>query len=364
MTSAVDSSKPPGQKAGLRRFILPAAFVGILFGTLWSRQQPANDSKPTAEPTGSGVVLGGEALGTTWSVKSPEAVADLPGVVKALDEVLADVDASMSTWRSDSELSQFNRSGTAPISVSAHLLEVLIASEAISIASNGAFDVTVGPLVAAWGFGANKEDGPPSEKTLASLLERVGYKLLSISAETGTVTRLRTDVSADLSAIAKGHAVDRLAGVLAGAGLDNWMVEVGGEVRVSGKNADGRSWRLGIEKPVPGGRVVAYAVELTSGALATSGDYRQFRMVDGQMVSHTIDPRTGKPVTHGPASASVIAKDCMTADAWATAMMVLGPKGLELATAQGLAVLMLERRPDGTLEEHMNDAFRSYLVPR
>lgn len=363
MTSAAKQPPPTGSGRSPRQFIFPALFVTTLFVTLWMRHEPDSSVSAPGEAE-EAWLLQGEALGTTWSAKGADPLPDKATLTTALEAALNDVDASMSTWRKDSELSQFNNAGSQTIPVSKPLLSVLEAAEQVSKNTNGAFDVTVGPLVAAWGFGAEKSDVSPDAETLKTLRERVGYKLLSIDSAVSTVTRGRDDVSVDLSAIAKGYAVDRMGAVLRDAGLKNWMVEVGGEVLVSGQNVEGQPWRLGIEKPDIGGRSVAVAVELTNGALATSGDYRQFRTIDGKVVSHTIDPRTGAPVDHGPASVSVIASDCMTADAWATALMVLGPDGISLATEQGLGVLILERQPDQTIVQHMNPAFRSRLLSK
>ena len=367
MTS--EASQPPQPESdpdsglGLRRFILPAIFVAALFTTLWLRDVPNTSSSDAVSKTHAWS-LSGDALGTTWSAKGLGGTPNTVELRQALERVLDGVDASMSTWRKDSELSRLNRSGATPVSVSEELLSVLTAAERVSIATNGAFDVTVGPLVAAWGFGANKTDVPPDAGALTRLRARVGYELLSIDAAKSTVTRAREDVSIDLSAIAKGYAVDRMGEVLQAAGLKHWMVEVGGEVLVSGLNAESQPWKLGVEEPTADGRSVALAVELTDGALATSGDYRQFRLVDGKMVSHTIDPRTGAPVSHGPASVSVIADDCMAADAWATALMVLGPEGLPLATDLGLGVLILERQTDKSVKQYMNAAFRARLLDK
>ena len=353
----------PGSGVGLRRFFFPALFVAALFSTLWLRGAPISSSNDVVSESNEWS-LGGHALGTTWSVKGWGGIPNTVELRQALEKVLDGVDASMSTWRKDSELSRMNRSGLTPVPVSKQLLSVLTAAEQVSKATNGAFDVTVGPLVAAWGFGAKRTEVPPDAAELAPLRARVGYTLLSIDATKSTVTRARDDVSIDLSAIAKGYAVDRMGDVLRAAGLTHWMVEVGGEVLVAGLNAESQSWKLGIEEPTAGGRSVALAIALTDGALATSGDYRQFRLVDGKMVSHTIDPRTGAPVSHGPASVSVIANDCMSADAWATALMVLGPEGLPLATDMGLGVLILERQPDKSIKQHMNAAFRARLLAK
>lgn len=365
MTSEANQPRP-SDNPGVRRFIFPAIFVAALFVALWMRSgDEASSSSSTSSSSSSAEwTLRGEAFGTSWMVRGADPLEGADALKRKLDASLEAVDASMSTWRKDSELSKLNAGPRGPVTVSPGLMTVLAAAEDVSVATSGAFDVTVGPLVAAWGFGAGKSDSPPSAEALGALRERVGYQKLTLDRSGRTVERAREDVSADLSAIAKGYAVDQMAEVLQAAGLSNWMVEVGGEMRVSGLGSKGKPWRLGIEKPTPEGRAVAFAIDVGDAALATSGDYRQFRRVDGRVVSHTIDPRTGAPVDHGPASVSVVAPTCMEADAWATALMVLGPKGLPLATERGLAALILERTPDGAIEEHMNPAFESIRVKR
>jgi thiamine biosynthesis lipoprotein len=303
------------------------------------------------------VQLAGATMGTTWSVTLN--ASDLPtearvAAANAIEAALADVDARMSTWREDSELSRFNGApSTDPVAMSPESLEVFALAADVSQRSGGAFDVTVRPLVAAWGFGAGAR--PPGEEPsaaeLAALGERVGYALLVVDREAGTLQKLRPDVEADLSAIAKGYAVDQVAAALEGLGHDDYLVEVGGELRVRGERPAGGPWRLAIERPDPDGRAIHAVLLLDAGALATSGDYRSFWENGGQRRAHIIDPRTGRPSTHGLASVSVVHPDAVSADAWATALSVLGPEeGLALARAEGLAAYFIARSADGSLE--------------
>ncbi|MDP7112838.1 MAG: FAD:protein FMN transferase, partial [Myxococcota bacterium] len=165
-------------------------------------------------------------------------------------------------------------------------------------------------------------------------------------------------VQIDLSAIAKGYGVDRVTGAIEGQGHDRYLVEVGGEVRVRGRNAAGVPWRIGIERPVDEGRDVFRALSLIDAAMATSGDYRSFYELAGRRVSHTIDPRTARPVEHGLASVTVVHDRCAEADGWATALMVLGPdEGPEIAEREGLAALFLTRNDDGSFDERETSRF-------
>jgi thiamine biosynthesis lipoprotein len=203
----------------------------------------------------------------------------------------------------------------------------------------------VAPLVNAWGFGPEGEvEKAPSEKELAALGERVGYRLIELDRETLSARKLRPDVVCDVSAMAAGYAVDRIAEVLTALGYDNFMIEVTREVRTEGHNAEGRPWQIAIERPVAAEREIERILPVSALALATSGDYRKYREKDGVRLSHIIDPGTRKPVMHKLASVSVFHRECATADGYATALMVLGPdRGFELAVQEGLAALFVIR---------------------
>ena len=309
-------------------------------------------------------VLRGEAMGTTWSVTldaSGRSREDLDRAREAIEAELAQVSRLMSTWDADSELSQFNRHASLdPFPLSRETLQVLRVARAVSDRTGGAFDVTVGPLVAAWGFGAGaRAPGPgPEPAELAALRRRVGYALVELDPAAGTARKQRPDVECDLSAIAKGFGVDRVALTLQGLGWGDWFVEVGGEVRARGARPEGGAWRVGIERPDESGRAVHAALELAAGALATSGDYRSFYVEDGERRSHVIDPRTGRPVTHALASVSVLHADAVHADAWATALTVLGPdEGFAIAEAEALAAYFIVRAEGGAFETRATSAF-------
>jgi thiamine biosynthesis lipoprotein len=294
-------------------------------------------------------------MGTRYTVKvvPPETATLTPEQLETeISAELDDVNASMSTWLDDSEISRFNRHGDEPFAAGDELMTVMLEAERVSVLSGGAFDITVGPLVDAWGFGPTEVAGPPTTDTIDALLQATGFELLEIDPTDMTLEKLRPTLRCDLSAIAKGYGVDRVAGRLLELGLTDFMVEIGGEVRAAGRNPDGELWRIGIERPELTRGNLWGSVELDNAAMATSGDYRNFYLRDGVRVSHTLDPRIGRPITHDLASVSVIHSSCMTADAFATAINVLGPvEGRALVEREGLAALFLIRRPDGGFDE-------------
>ncbi|NNL86451.1 MAG: FAD:protein FMN transferase, partial [Myxococcales bacterium] len=274
-------------------------------------------------------------------------------------------DAAMSTWRDDSELSRFNASrNTDPFHLSAATFRVFAAAEEISEASAGAFDVTVGPLVEAWGFGPSGTPGrPPEPSVLAALRRRVGYRKLELDISTRTIRKQVADIACDLSALAKGFAVDEVARGLVELGYEAFLVEIGGELRAQGVHEDGRDWRVAIETPDAEGFSIHRVVVLRDLSMATSGDYRNFYESDGTRYSHTIDPRTGAPVTHALASVTVLHPEAMRADAWATALSVLGPEeGYDLAQQRGLAAYVISRLGRGS-EERFEARFTAAFGP-
>lgn len=243
------------------------------------------------------------------------------------DEIMAkmvEFDLSLSTYKPQSVISKVNNNDSTVV-LDEYFLEVMNRAEEISKATNGAFDMTVAPLVNAWGFGfKNKLD--PEMIPVDSLLEVVGYT--KVKLEGGKVLKSDPRIMFDASAIAKGYGVDVVADFLESKEINNYMVEIGGEIRAKGKNNKGRIWRVGIDKPIDdpstASREIQDVIQLEDAALATSGNYRQFYIKDGKKYAHTIDPRLGYPVQHRVLSATVIAPDCMSADAYATSFMVMG----------------------------------------
>ena len=297
----------------------------------------------------------------------PEPRLDQAAVEAEVQGVLERIEDRMSHYRPESELSRFNRADTTePQPMSRETLGVVADALSVSRASGGGFDVTVGPLVDAWGFGSpGRAPEAPDQASLAALRARVGADLLEVDLVASTLRKRRVNVTVDLSAIAKGYAVDAVATLLAERGFGDYLVEIGGELRAGGTNELGEPWRVAIERPAPGLATAQRIVPLTDAALATSGDYRNFYDLDGARVSHTIDPRTGRPVTHGLRAVSVIAERCSLADARSTALNVLGPEeGYALAVAQDWAALFVTDDGTGRLVERETAAFTAALRAR
>jgi len=308
--------------------------------------------------------LSGQSMGTSWHVTvvpgaATPSAADLQ---QGIEAELEAVNRSMSTYREDSEISRFNATGIDQwFELSPELYTVLSAAMAIGWQSDGAYDVTVGPLVDLWGFGP---PGPvaaaPSDDAVTAVLERVGQDHLRLDGEAQRLLK-RRPLSLDLSSIAKGYGVDRVAQWLGSQGVERYLVEVGGEMRLAGLSARGDPWRIAIERPESGDRAVEQAIRLTDAGVATSGDYRNFFEVEGKRYSHSIDPRRGYPVAHDLVSVTVVHPSAMMADGWATALVVLGyEKAMAVAQEQGLAVYFIRRQDDAFVESH-TPAFAPYL---
>lgn len=304
----------------------------------------------------------GPTMGTSFSVKWVSSDASVDAALPAqIDQLLVDINHSMSTYQDDSELSRINQMPAGEsVMLSKGLTQVLKQALEISHSSGGAFDVTVGPLVNLWGFGP---DGriirAPADADIQALRQRVGYHYINLSGQ--QLTRER-NVYIDLSAIAKGYGVDKVAELLETAGITAYLVEIGGELRARGTKPDGSHWKIAIEAPVSGERQVQRIIKVNNIGIATSGDYRNYFEEDGIRFSHTINPVTGKPINHKLASVTVLAKDCATADALATAMMVLGPDKAEAyAEEQGVEALMIIKSDEGFVEI-MTPGFANYLV--
>jgi FAD:protein FMN transferase len=329
------------EEVQLRRFILPGLFVLALFIALWVRR-PAPEA-PRWQ-------IDGDAFGTTYSVQLvPEAkAADKAAIQAALGAQVDRINAQMSTYHADSELSKLNRNeDLQATAISAPL--ALVLQEAIRVyeRSGGAFDVTIGPLVNAWGFGPELVT-PPSTEDLADARSRIGTDKLTLDRQANTLTRAQAGLYIDLSAIAKGYAVDAMGEAIEHAGHRRYLVEIGGEVRARGMNPRGQPWSVGIEAPDGGAQDVFEQLALRDTSIATSGNYRNVRTVDGKTITHILDARTGEPVSHGLGSVSVLHPSCMTADAFATALYVLGTQeGHALAERDGIAALFLSPGIDG-----------------
>ncbi len=303
-------------------------------------------------------------MGTYYRVTSLCPATDAASLQRQVEAELARVNGQMSTYQPDSELMRFNAGVPGVwVAISSELLAVLTAAREVSERSDGAFDVTVSGLVALWGFGPEgRISEPPSEAAIQAALANTGFEGLELDLA-GQRARRQMGLIVDLSAIAKGHGVDRLGELLRGQGCEHYLVDIGGEVLARGLNPSGRAWRIGVEVPDPE-RIgsVQRILELDGVAVATSGDYRNFLDLAGERISHTIDPRTGHPVQHALASVTVVHPSAMLADGLATALNVLGPdEGFALAEAEGLAALFLIRRPNG-FEERYTSAMQKHLA--
>jgi thiamine biosynthesis lipoprotein len=304
-----------------------------------------------AAATGPVLHLAGETMGTTWSVQvaRPASHLDSRTLRHELATVVADVDQRMSTYRPDSEISRFNARRTrAWIPVSRDTRRVVAEALRVSRLSAGAFDPTVAPLLDLWGFGAAGGAGDlPRPATLRATRARVGWRALDVAEGVVALRKRRPDLEIDLSAIAKGFGIDAMAEHLERRGVTDYLIEIGGELRGRGRGRHGTGWTVGIELPHDASAVAA-VVRLERAAVATSGDYRKGAEVGGVRRPHVLDPRTGSPVRHALASATVVARTAMRADALATALLVLGPDdGWELARRERLAALLVIRTSDG-----------------
>ncbi len=316
--------------------------------------------------------LAGRSMGTTWQVivvsgQDPGVLRD--GIQARLDEVVR----QMSTWEDDSDISRFNAAapGTRQV-LPPGFFNVLQAALSLADATHGAYDPTVGPLVNLWGFGPDgQRREAPDDRHIETLRARTGWQRLAVDPA-DRVAIQPGGLYLDLSSIAKGHAVDQVAAYLDAQGSSAYLVEVGGELRARGRKPDGQPWRVAVEQPAPqdqarhdgdwdGPRLSGIVVALDALSMATSGDYRHFFKEDGHRYSHTIDPRSGRPVTHALASVTVLHPECMQADALATAMSVLGPEaGWRYATEHDLAVLFFVHDDEG-FTQRMTPAFEARL---
>ncbi len=357
MILAAKPALNPSRASTTRRSIsVSALFVSVwlAFAVVSVEHAVGQESDAIASgPESPIVTFRGQTMGTTYMVKLYDPPkAWLESAAMEVDAELRRVNDQMSTYLESSEISRFNRSeSTDWFDVSSETAQVVAYSLEVSRKTKGAFDVTVGPLVNLWSFGPEKRTWSlPDDADIAARLQSVGYEQISSRLDPPAIRKSNPKTQIDLSAIAKGHGVDRITELANDRGAANVFVEIGGEVRVTGdKNGD--AWVVGIQKPDSENNSLLVRHPLRDEAMATSGDYRNRFEVDGQFYSHTIDPRSGRPITHGLASVTVVANDCMTADAWATAIDVLGPDaGFAAAKENGLDVLMAARR-----QSHGND---------
>ena len=317
--------------------------------------------------------LTGRTMGTDYVVVLAGGGACNGTLAQPIEAELQRVDTQMSTWRPDSEISRFNAAAAGEwFGVSTEISQIVLLSQSLAETSAGAFDITVGPLVDLWGFGPSESGRVPAASEIEAAASTVGHNLLKARQDPPALRKREDGLRLDLSAIAKGHGVDRLAALLDDNACSDYLIEIGGEVRLRGANRGGGPWRIGIEAPfrvgdarkVGGEQLAGNTVRilrLTDIAVATSGDYRNLRRVDDGGFSHTIDPRTGHPVTHAMASVTVVAETAAMADGLATLINVLGPDdGLAYAEQEDIAALALVRT-DAGVEQRYTAAMREFL---
>jgi thiamine biosynthesis lipoprotein len=331
-----------------------ALLLGLLAVLVCSACQPKKELR-----------LSGKTMGTTYHIK---VVAGLftsgTDLQRQIDKRLADINRSMSTYDPESEISRFNaiRSTSDVFTPSDDFLNVMRVAAELHRLTEGAWDGTLDPLITLWGFGRKGTvDRIPEDDAIQGALAHVGFDRIRVDFSSGTLRKTDPAVTLDLASIAKGYGVDEIARLLGGQEFSHFLVEIGGEVYARGRRKDGKPWRVGINRPESGAAFndVYRAVSLADRAMATSGDYRIFFRVGGRSYAHILDPRTGRPVTDGVVSATVVAANCTVADGLATALMVLGPeKGVALVDRlASVECLIVVRQPDGILTDYPSGGF-------
>ncbi len=303
--------------------------------------------------------ISGQTMGSYYAIviDSPGA-ADGDQIQAEVEKRLAEITQQMSNWDDESEISRFNRSTSVDwIPVGKDFATVVTEAKRLHTATEGAIDITVTPLIDAWGFGKTKQRVIPTDAQIQEALKRVSMRHVDVRMEPPAIRKSLPQVMLNVSSLAPGYATDEVCGILNARGLKSHVVDVGGENRAGLAKANGDAWRLGVESPLTGMHKI---VELTDQAIATSGDYRNFFVFQGKKYAHILDPKTGRPVENPPASVSVIHKSCMTADGLATAMMVLGAKdGMKVAQQSGVDVMFLDVDANGMLVEKSSGVFQA-----
>ena len=318
---------------------------------------------PSKDPSKKEVLLQGRTMGTTYNIKIvvKDDSIQIDQLQSDIDSILKQINQEMSTYIPTSELSLFNQNtSTEPVEISTGLQRVIKESIRIGKISQGKLDVTVGPLVNLWGFGPeHRPDNVPSDELLASTKAKIGLRYLSLNDN--KLTKAIPELYVDLSTTAKGYGVDVVAELIEQRGINNYLVEIGGEMRIKGFKSSGELWHVAIEKPMSNERSVYQILVPKDNAVATSGDYRNYFEESGTRFSHIIDPDTGKPIHHKLVSVTVIHPSSMTADGLSTAMMVMGEdKAYQFATEHGVAAYIISKTDDG-FREQVTEKFMPYL---
>ncbi len=295
------------------------------------------------------IKLTGETMGTTYNITAINGHVGQIDLKQRIDRALGRIDDQMSTWRHDSEISRFNGDRTGGwFVVSDEFLRVLDAARSVNQQTGGAFDITVGGLVNLWGFGASeRRSEKPGTDSIKEKLAHVGHEKFEIDTDRTAIRKIDLETEIDVSGIAKGYAVDTVAEILLQSGFEDFIVEIGGEIRSAGRRPDGTPWRVAIERPDSGNRPIQMIIALDYASIATSGDYHNYFEIGDKRYSHIIDPKTGGPPENGVASVSVVTDEAMAADALATGLMVMSTdEALSLAAVNHLAVMIIERIGD------------------
>jgi len=292
----------------------------------------------------------GNTMGTYYLVKivSPPIDITLEKLKNEIEITLIDVNQKMSNWDTFSEISILNKNKSLrPIKISNDLSTVINAANAINLKSNGFLDVTLDPLIELWGFGYKKnKKHVPTNKEIQNALKFVNQKkLIQLDFKNNAITKVKKEVSINLSSIAKGYGVDMIGKKLNKLGIKNYLIDIGGDILTHGVNSKNQNWVIGIENPNLKKKLIIEVVNVTNKGIATSGDYKNYYKENGKQYSHIINPKTGKPIRHQTKSVTVVHNNAMIADGWATALLAMGSlKGLKLSEEQNIAALFISKQ--------------------
>lgn len=339
-----------------------AALLGacVLFSGCDSATTPAT-------PASTATVLDGKTMGTFWRVSVIGVDEAKAQALRAKVQAQLDADDRLlSTWKNDSALMRFNHAAdTRPWPVSEAMADIVTLSLRIGAKTDGAMDITVGPLVNLWGFGPDKQPvATPDAQAIAAAKACTGLQHLQVINQSGRqfLQKDIPDLFVDLSTVGEGYAADHLARLMEQEGISRYLVSVGGALVSRGMNGEGKPWRVAIQKPTDRENAVQAIVDINGHGISTSGSYRNYYELDGKRISHVIDPQTGQPITHKLVSVTVIAPTALEADGWDTGLMVLGPeKAQQVVREQGLAVYMIVKEGEG-FKTWMSPQFRTFLV--
>ncbi|MBL3522548.1 FAD:protein FMN transferase ApbE [Serratia plymuthica] len=335
---------------------------GLLLSTALSLLAACNDQE-----TRSQIDLEGKTMGTFYSVKiSGDVKISKPLLQQQVDALLERANDDISTYRPASVLSRFNQShSTDPQPIPRGMADIILTAQRIGRDTQGAMDITVGPLVNLWGFGPDKRAVKvPEQQQIEAAQKNIGLQHLKLLSDSRGewLQKDLPNMYVDLSTLGEGYGVDQLVKLMARNGITNYLVSVGGAVSSRGVNGQGKPWRVAIQKPTDRENAVQALVDLQGYGISTAGSYRNYFEQNGQRYSHVIDPVTGRPITHRLVSATVIASTALEADGWDTGLMVLGTeKALKLAEEKGLAVYLISKTDDG-FSAVMTPQFKAFLA--